>query len=235
MQTRVGSLGDGASVEQQIRRLGARLLPPEPRTRQGKPLEYEIPPPRLIAPEATPQQRVKMLASAYRAVLKRRYGITSRYFEGSAALESHKEFPKLASLSAQMFDARVAPLAWVLFSFDAWTHTPLGEWKRAAPPTKWVWSKKRWKEQQDRFWEDRYAVVESRTAPLALQLWSDWRVMWLDLMRVAPTTREGVAAVVDRWFPGISYEDRLTRARSQTLEYQARVDREAAEGGWPWL
>ncbi len=235
MQTRVGSLGDGASVEQRIRRLGARLLPPEPRTRAGKPLDYEIPPPRLIAPETTPQQRVKMLAAAYRAVLKRRYGITSRYFEGSAALESHKEFPKLVALAAQMVDAKVAPLAWVLFSFDAWTHTPLGEGKRSSPPTKWVWSKKRWKEQQDRFWEDRYAVVESRTAPLALQLWIDWRFMWCELMHAAPTAREGVAVIVDRWFPGSSYEDRLTRARSQTLEYQARVDREAAEGGWPWL
>lgn len=232
---RVGRLGDGSSVEQRVRQLGARLLPPEPRTRDGKPLQYEIPPPRLIDPSATPQQRVKMLAAAYRAVLKRRYGITSRYFEGSAALESHKEFPKLAALAALMVDAKVAPLAWVLFSFDAWTHTPLGEGKRCAPPTKWVWSKKRWKEQQDRFWEDRYSVVESRTAPLAHQLWTDWRIMWVELMLSAPEDRSGVAAVVDRWFPGESFETRLTRARSQTLEYQARVDREAAEGGWPWL
>ena len=142
MSTRLGCLGDGSSVEQRIKQLGTRLLPPEPRTRDGKPLQYEIPPPRLIDPAATPQQRVKMLAAAYRAVLKRRYGITSRYFEGSAALESHKEFPKLVALAALMVDAKVAPLAWVLFSFDAWTHTPLGEGKRAAPPTKWVWSKK---------------------------------------------------------------------------------------------
>jgi hypothetical protein len=232
---RVGSLGDGSSIEARIRQLGARLLPPEPRARDGKPLQYEIPPPRLLEPSTTPQQRVKVLAAAYRAVLERRYGVKSRYFVGSAALESHKDFNKLSELGAQMVTCKVAPLAWVLFSFDDWTHTPLGKDKRTPPPTKWVWAKKRWKEQQDRFSEERYTSVQLRWAPEAETLWTDWRCMWVDLMRAAPTTREGVAQVVDRWFPGETYEQRLTRARSQTWEWQARVDREMADGGWPWL
>lgn len=231
----VGSLGDGTSIEARIRELGRRLLPPEPLARDGRPLLYEIPAPKLLQPEMTPQQRVKCLATAYRAVLKRRYGITSTYMLGSAALEAHKDYPKLEALGAQMLEAQVAPLAWVLFSFDIWTHTPLGEGKRTSPPTKWVWSKKRWKEQQERFQEERYHSVEARCAPEAQSLWTDWRCMWLDLMQSAPSTRDAVAAIVDRWFPGETFETRLQRARSQTWAHQARVDREVAEGGWPWL
>lgn len=232
---RVGTLGDGSSIEQRIRQLGARLLPPEPLARDGKPLYYEIPAPKRLEPASSPQQRVKHLAAAYRAVLKRRYSITSKYMLGSAALESHKDYPKLEALSALMLEANVAPLAWVLFSFDAWTHTPMGEGKRTSPPAKWVWSKKRWKDQQDRFQEERYQSVEVRCSATATQLWIDWRVMWLELMQVAPMTRDGVAEIVDRWFPGESFEERLTRARTQTWEDQARVDREVAAGGWPWL
>jgi hypothetical protein len=231
----VGTLADGTEVERRIREIGSRLLPPEPLSRDGRPLCYEIPPPRLLPEGATPQQCVKALATAYRAVLKRRYSITSHYMLGAAALESHKDYPRVAELGMLMLEQKVAPLAWVLYSFDSWTHTPKGLGKRTPPTSKWVWSKKRWREQRERFEEERYTSIELRTAPEAMQLWKDWKLMWFELLRSAPMTREGVAQICDKWFPGDSYETRLARARSQTWEWQARVDREAADGGWPWL
>jgi hypothetical protein len=232
----VGSLADGGEIEARVLALGARLVPPEPLSRDGKPLSVEIPAPKLLAPELNDRQRVKFLAGAYRAVLKRRYTITSRYMSSTTlALESHADFPKLVWLAGEMVTARVAPLAWVLFSFDAWTWTERGKGKRSSPPTKWVWSKKRWKDQQEWFADERYNTVQLRTAPDAAALWRDWRCMWFELLRRAPTSRDEIAQVVDRWFPGDAFERRLTRARTQTWDWQERVDREMADGGWPWL
>ncbi len=231
---RVGKATDGGTLEARLRELGARLLPPEPQDRDGKPLTYEIPAPLRLEATLTEPQRVERCAAAYRAVLLRRFGIKSAYMRRSA-LEPHAHYARLAVLSLSMQEARIAPLAWVIFSFDRWTHTPRGKDKRSPPPAKWVWSPKRWKEQRAWLEEERYDAVELRTAPEAQALYTDWRNLWIELMQRAPETREELAAIVDRWFPGNSWEQRLARARTQTWDYQARVQRELAAGGWPWL
>lgn len=230
----VGRCSDGAVVEARIRALGARLIPPEPLGRDHKPLCVEIPAPRRLEPTSTPQQRVQALAGAYRTALLRRYQITSRYMRTPGlALEGHKDYAKLVKFADGLIAAAVAPVAWVLFSFDAWVGTPLGAERRSPPPAKWVWSIKRLREQGDRVDADRYAEPALRTTPEAAELWADWRCMWLELLRVAPVTRDQIALIVDRWFPGETYESRLARARAQTWQWQASVDQEIAAGEWP--
>jgi hypothetical protein len=230
----VGRRGDGGAIEARIRALGVRLLPPEPLGRDGRPICVEIPPPRRLDPQSTPQQRVKVLAGTYRAVLERRYGIKSRYMHGSAALEAHKEFPTLVTFAELLLGAGVAPLTWVVYSFDAWRTTPLGLAKRP-PPSRWIWSRKRWREQAERCQEETHVGVSLRTVPEAEQLWADWRCMWLELLRCAPDTREQIAWVVEKWFPEEAFERRLSAARARTWQRQSQIDREVLEGGWPWL
>lgn len=217
---------------QRIATLGVRLVPPEPRSARGEPLVVEVPEPRRLTPELTEPQRVEWLASSYRAVLERRYGLRSNYMRRSQ-LDSHEHYARLVWLSGELSAAGVAPLAWVLFSFDLWRLSAYGSTGRKPPPTRWVWSRKRWREQRERYEESRYDGVELRTAPEAAQLYADWRGLHLELVQRAPNTRAEVLEIVDRWFPGDTWEQRLARARSQTWEWQARVDREVATGGWP--
>lgn len=223
-------------MEARLKALGSRLIPPEPLTREGRALIVEIPAPKLLSSSFTEQQRVEFLANAYRAVLKRRFSINSPYLRSATlALESHPDYPRLVSLSAAMLEENAAPLAWVAFSFDAWSHTPKGVGKSRPPPAKWVWSINRWKKHLAWFKEAAYSGVELRTPPEAKALWLDWRHMWVELMHTAPETRAQLASTVEKWFPGDAYEKRLSRARAQAWEWQTRVDDEVAKGGWPWL
>lgn len=224
----VGSRGDGGAVEARLRELGQRLIPPEPVVPP-----VEVPEPRRLTSELTEPQRVEFLAAAYRAVVARRYSVKSNYM-ARGQLDVHAHYVRLVALSSEMLEAGVAPLAWVIFSFDRWRQSAKGASGRSPPPTKWVWSKKRWREAQAWFREERYVGVELRATPLARELYADWRALWTELMIKNPSTRQEVAAVVDRYFPGRSWEERLLSARQEQRVSQARVDREVANGGWPY-
>lgn len=232
---RVGTLSGPGGVEARLKRLGVRLIPPEPLTRAGRVLAVEVAAPKLLSPESSEPERADMLAQAFVAVLARRYRINRRYLkQGQLALEAHPDYPRLVQLSRDMLEARVAPLGWVLFSFDRWGQTALGKNHKRPPPAKWVWSVKRWRAQLAWYSEGQYAGVELRTPPLACALWRDWRLMWVQLIHQAPDTREALARIVEAWFPGEAYDERLARARSECLERQLYVDMEQAAGRWPW-
>lgn len=234
---RIGTVVSSGGLETRLKSLGARLIPPEPVTRDGRVLAVEISPPAKLSAELSEPQRVEFLAASYRAVLARRYRINSQYMRSRThAIEAHPDFPRVAEYAGLMIAEGVAPLGWVLFSFDQWTHTPRGAGKKSPPPAKtWVWSKKRWKERLAWYKDDHYAGVELRTPALAQTLWSDWRCMWVQLMHTAPDTREGVAQIVEAWFPGSSFETRLLQARNDVLQRQVRIDEEIKSGGFPWI
>lgn len=217
---------------ERLRELAGTYIPPEPRTSRGEPLVVEVPEPRRLSAELTEPERVEWLARAYRAVLERRYGLKSSYMRRSQ-LDNHEHYARLVWLSGELLRESVPPLSWVIFSFDLWRLSSIGAQGKRPPPTRWVWSRKRWREQRERYEESRYSEVELRTPPEAAQLYADWRCLWLELVQRAPNSRAGVVEIVDRWFPGDSWEARLSRARSQVWEYQARVDNEVGAGGWP--
>lgn len=234
---RVGSRTDGAALELRLRELGRRVLPPEPTQSQPGALGYiaplVVPEPQRLSPGLTEPERVERLAAAYRAVLYRRHGLRSRYLTRSRA-DGHPHYPRLVQLARALLEGNVAPLAWVLFSFDRWLLSPLGE-QGHPPKSGWVWSPKRWKDQkqQEALAEARYDAPEYRSSPLAATLYTDWRMMWVELIQKAPETREQLLEVVERAFPGETWERRLAAARRQTREMQQKIDEEISQGGWP--
>jgi hypothetical protein len=231
----VGTAASGGELEQSIRALGVRLIPAEPKV---DPVVIPEPPklPALLSHPSRAPGRVEFLAAGYRAVLFRRYGLRSKYMIKSQ-LDSHAHYERLDKLGLELYHEGIAPLAWVIFGFDLWACSDRGRSGKSPPAAKWIWSKKRWRDedQRTRFHEARYCETELRAAPEARALYADWRMMWIELMVRAPSTREEVAAIVEKWFPGKEYERRLSRARVQTWELQTKVDQEMAAGGWPLL
>lgn len=221
----------GREVRQRLRALGARLLPPEP-TAELIPT-VRVPAPALIPGEhCSDDDAVAMLARAYRGAVERSFRTASMFMLRGVARE-HKDFARLELAARLMREAEIAPAAWVLFSFSVWREF---SGRSGPPPVSFVFSQKRlaerleWFEQERDRWSSGQMLVTREHRTLA----EDHHAMWRELLAYTPDTREGVRVVVERWFPGDSWERRVADARAVASRLQREVEQQVALGCVLW-
>jgi hypothetical protein len=144
----------------------------------------------------------------------------------------HKHFGLLLEAAQLLHACEIPPVAWVLFSFDVWPLTVNAH----VPSPSFVFSPKRIQERHDWFEDSRggYGKVQIKYGNQHIALISSWDGMWDDLLRSRPETRQEVAAVVERWFPGASFEQRVNSAKLEARRLQLEIDRQVIEGAVLW-
>jgi hypothetical protein len=181
----------------------------------------------------SPVEWVKTLAQSYRGAIFRKFRSPS-YFMSRGDVSKHGSYGLLLKAAEQISTYQIAPAAWCLFSIDVWAETVV---QLKSPPTvAFVFSEMRL--EQRVFWfeaeRDNYAGGEIKYGPNHLKLASDWMTMKQELLRLRPQTREELTKVVDRYFPGDSYDRRLANAAAEARRIQAQIDRSVAEGEVLW-
>lgn len=224
-----GAVG-GSEEADRIRDLGHRLLPPYPGEGVIKPIV--VPPPQPLPPSSelvTYAQCVEQLAGWYRGVLRDRFGYVSGF--GGSDVRKMKDYRKLCDFVDELVKAQVPPASWVLFSFDVWAEYG----RTGGPPTvAWVFSLNRLRENRKWFEDKQARYFGGRTyfAEEHIELVHKWRMMWDAVMVARPQTREQLLVVVDRFFPGTSYEKAVNAAQVSTRRLEQYL-REAVEQGRP--
>jgi hypothetical protein len=229
-RTHVGTRSDGDVVTARIRALAGRLLPPYPDHRViGHAI---VPAPALLRRGMRTSQVLEFLALGYRGAVWRRWRMRSSFLTRGNPAE-HKSFPILQAAARLLFAAEIAPAAWCLFSCDAWRANA----KKDAPPTvAWVYSANRIRDRQDWFREEGefYRVHEVRYAPEHRLLAADWSAMWQALILSPPATLQECVDIVDRFFPSMTYEERIQKAKGQVRSMQLTIDNAVRSGELPW-
>jgi hypothetical protein len=220
----------GTDVLQRIRALGERALPPMPDVDMVPPVRVPSPA-KLRVPPMHPADEVLVLARAYRTVLKQRTGASSLFMLRGDVL-THKDFARLREAAALLRELEVPPVAWVLFSFDVWAEHGPARVRGKPPSVSFVFSQKRIAERFDWFdrERDRYTGTRHFMAPTHRQLCEDHAAMLTELMRLPLESRSEVLAVIDRYFPGDSFERRLNQARAEARKLQDEVTRAVEMG-----
>lgn len=141
---------------------------------------------------------------------------------------------QLLAAAARMREYQIAPAAWCMFSCDVWLDAQITE----GPPTvAFVFSAQRLTERLGWF-EDaraRYVggtVLLSGELRLLAQKHAD---MWREILRESPQERPSLQVIVDRHFPGVTYDKLLEDARRGQAALQARVDDMVKRGLSLWV
>ena len=222
----LGGLPD-PDLRRQIEELGRRLLPPAPDF--GR-LAVQVPdPPRLEGVEG--DERAKLLALAYRGAFERAYDQQSVAFAGGRI--GTKMLPTLLRAADQLEALRAAPAAWCRFAFEVWAAIPSA---RGRPGAAWVYSARLIVSKASWFAERRadLEVGAIILPPAGRALLEDHRGLWRELMAEAPKSREQVTAIMDRWFPGDSWERRVAAAEAEKRRLQADAVSAIAKGAVLW-
>jgi len=222
---------DGNTELERLKELGQRLLPPYPG-------ENLIRPVTVPAPEAFPavlpyEECVGILAAFYRGGVETYYGMQSRY--GMTAGRKLANYSALCLVVDALSRRQVPPASWVMFSFDVWQE--FGPTGSQRPPTvMWVFSLGRVVQKHDWFtnWSDKYRGGRTFFATEHLGLVKAWREMWDELLRVKPQTRSELGAIVDKHFPGDSFEKRVVSAQGCSRRLERQLLAAIQEGKLVW-
>lgn len=203
-----GQVTDGSDEENRLRKLGVRLLPPFPGEHVIKPAI--VPPPELLPELLSYQGCVELLVAFYRGALEERFSLRSSFGRGD--VRRMKNYSKFCLAVDAMSKLKVAPAAWILFSFDVWRETGV---TKGPPTTVWTFSVGRIIEKNAWFqdWASRYRGGRSYFADEHLKLVRAWRAMWDDLMITRPADREELVIIVEKHFPADSYEKAVLAAQ----------------------
>lgn len=210
--------------------LGVRAIPPRPDASLIKAVRTPSPP--KVAPTATDQEAAATLLATYWGMVDTKWpGIKRARKPGDP--RKNKSYKALVRAAHVMREEGIAPSSWCLFSADAWRAAALTE----GPPTvAFVFSENRLRERLDWFAEseanyDGHTVIYS---PEWMHLASLHREMWRHLTRENPENRLRLLEVVDRFFPGDTYDRLLDRARNAQAKLQRDVDAMIARGVIFW-
>lgn len=215
-----------------LRELGKRYLPPDI-TEKSIPL-VRTPPPPMLSAGLSDVDKVKALAAAYRGAVDARFPQLGRCFVMLRGdIEKHKFFPTMLAAAAFMEEHQISPAAWCLFSVDVWK-----QWQiTSGPPTlAFVFSHARltdrlaWFEDEKDAYMGNTVLYSEEAKALAIR----HKAMWDVLMRENPRDRPSLCAIVDRYFPGDTYETMLERAKNGQLQLQRELDAAVKKGVIVW-
>jgi hypothetical protein len=225
----VGQKRNGADRQADILRLGQRLIPPYP----GEQLvpTVRIPAPPCLPRNSTPAETVRVLATNYRGTLLVKFGKISRFLLQGAP-EGHRNYGMLLRAAELLTAEGIPPATWCLFSADVWR-----KYHDGPVPPAFVFAATRILESRD--WFESTAAAQYlggavRYASEHRKLLADHQRMWHELLWAAPSDRSGVIAIVDVFFPGREFEDRVSLARMQARKIQIQIDQGIAEGAMLW-
>jgi hypothetical protein len=170
-----------------------------------------------------------VLGDIYRAAVEWKYHIQSFAYSGHP--RSWVALNGLLEVERMLRGRDIPPAAWVAFSFEAWASLHVS----GGPPRPgWVYSASRvakWDEFREAATE-RYLRARLASVPEHRQLCADWHRMWGDLLQARPSSRSGVADIVERHFPGDAFERRLTQARGRRVQLQRVADLDPASAAF---
>lgn len=224
-----GDLTDGSAEEGRLRKLGVRILPPYPGEHVIKPAI--VPPPALLPETATYREAVEILAAFYRGALEERFNLKSAF--GYGDVRNMKNYKKFCTTVDAMYRLKIAPAAWVLFSFDVWAEYSVTD----GPPTAvWTFSVSRVESKAVWFqdWVGRYKGGRSYFAEEHIKLVRTWRSMWDELMILRPNDRPGLVAIVEKHFLGDSYEKAVKTAQDSSRRLEQYLIDAINKGRMVW-
>lgn len=195
----------------------------------------QVSPPSRIPEGATPFEVAEFCAAAYRGAVEAKWPELGRCWAFARSdIAKSRAYGKLKAVGEKLRAHGVAPSSWCLFSADVWREYGV----TAGPPTAdFVFSEVRFEERFGWFEERAGAYAGGRVlySPAHLELAADWKAMWADLLRENPRDRPSLLSVVDRHFPGDSFEQRLAAAKAETRSLQKVVRDLTERGCCAWL
>lgn len=143
---------------------------------------------------------------------------------------SSPHYPKLLGAGRTFHEEDVRPARWVMWSTDCW-HA-LG--RAGMPPPHFVFSPERFIEHFSWFLREErgYATRLDIVGPLEKALAVRWFAMRRAVLLRAPG--ETGESIVERWFPGDTWERAVAAAQVEATRMQAELDRRVARGDWLW-
>lgn len=204
-----------ADERRRIEGLGVRLIPPDPALLVEP---VDIPPPGMFEAGSHKVSKVRALARIYRDAVRWRFGQESHAYMSGEPEKWRGYAGMLAAVSA-LEERKIPPAAWCMFSFDEWACV-LG--KSGLPRPTWVWAPSRIEKHHVYLVADssRYLSVRRVLAPKHRALVDDWGAMWVSLLASKPRDRAEVAAVVERHFPGRTFDERFLAAKAEAANAQ---------------
>jgi len=216
-----------------LKTLGARALPPFPGPDVIKPVV--VPGPAKISPGCSDLEAVKMLVGAYQDSVESRWPGQRCWSFRRGEITKSKHWPLLLAAATRMRDLEIAPGAWCLFSADVWREHSTAANAPPPPPT-FVFAKSRMENRLDWFDDecDRYRGGHAMFAPAHLALAQRWKDLWRDLHKESPQDRPRLLVILERHFPGDSWERGLRQARDETEALRRTVTELVKRGVSSW-
>lgn len=216
-----------------LKTLGARALPPFPGPDVIKPVV--VPGPAKISPGCSDLEAVKMLVWAYQDSVESRWPGQRCWSFRRGEITKSKHWPLLLAAATRMRELEIAPGAWCLFSADVWREHSTAVSPPPPPPT-FVFAKSRMENRLDWFDDecDRYRGGRALFAPAHLALAQRWKDLWRDLHKESPQDRPRLLVILERHFPGDSWERGLAQARDETEALRRTVTELVKRGVSSW-
>lgn len=197
-----------------------------------------VPAPRKLR-EPDPVRAAKILAAVYRGAVERFWPGRPCFVLARGDVSKSRYFKLLVSAAETLREngercSEMSPAAWVAFSCEAWR--AMGK-SGGPPPLSFVFSAFRLAERWGWFEADflgRYEGSRVVVGPLHRRLMEDWRAMSASIVAERPKDRLALGHVVERFFPGRSWEDRVRAVGREAAASQAAIDQAIARGAYPW-
>ncbi len=137
---------------------------------------------------------------------------------------------KMRELARRLSQMGASPESWFLFSANRWKG-------KGEMPVGHALSERRLIEQGGWFKSVRggYACARVQRTGAERELNARYSRMLALLWHHLPQTPEGVKAIVDRCFPGDSWDRMIDKARREIEQEQARIDSRVASGEFVWV
>lgn len=187
-----------------------------------------VPPPPKVREEMTTDERVILLARAYRGAVESRTGKPC-WAMGGKDPRRWRDYAMMAECAEALLAEDIAPAAWAAWSVDLWRSS---RGKDRPPPVRWCLSPKRVEEKAGWFRSEEGGYSGGRvvTGRMHARLWEKWNGMAQEM----GDPDNDPAEVLERWFPGDLYERMHEAAQWEAEDYQRRLNRQKAEGRFIW-
>ena len=191
-----------------------------------------VPHPPQLDPDAKPVEWAERLAQAYRGVAEARTGKRCWVFARGDITRS-KHYNRFVAAARALIEHEIPPAAWASFSFDVWRdHAKRNVDK--PPPVTWVFAENRIHKNRGWFRSagagagmgGRVVLGEKHRALLTRYGQMKWE------LRLTPD--EEVAEVVERFFPGDTYDRMVEDSLREVEDIQASLRSRAASGQYLW-
>ena len=190
------------------------------------------PGPPQLDPNAIEVEWADRLAQAYRGAAEALTGKRCWVFTRGDITRS-KHYARLVAAARALIEHEIPPAAWASFSFDVWRDYTRSD-KKKPPPVTWVFAEGRIHKNRGWFRSDgagsgmggRAIFGETHRALLAQYAQMRWE------LRV--TADEDVSGVVERFFPGDTYERMVEASLREAEDIQTSLRHRATSGQYLW-